>query len=98
MRFAFSHQIPLSKFGLPAWPQADTISVCGIFPAFLCLMAAKPVPPAEYEPALQKRQLCSVIESLLAPLGLYCQLGSSSSLFGILELLPAPPPTHQLMM
>lgn len=34
MHFPFSHQIPLSKFGVPTWPQADTISLCGIFPSF----------------------------------------------------------------
>ena len=63
MHFPFSHQIPLSKFGVPTWPQADTISLCGIFPAFPCITVAKLVTLAVSEPALQKRQLCSLIES-----------------------------------
>lgn len=89
MHFPFSHQIPLSKFGALTWPQADTISLCGIFPAFPCIMVAKLVTLAVSEPALQKRQLCSLIESRSRHC---CQPRSSSSLFRILGLLPALPP------
>lgn len=56
MHFPFSHQIPLSKFGAWTRPQADTISLCGIFPALPHMLAAKLVAAAVREPGLQKRQ------------------------------------------